>query len=759
MDSLPYGTPIDLSNCEREPIHIPGHVQEHGALWVVDRDTRRVLQCTDNVASFVNRSPEQLLGSALSDLLPERAFRSLFEPDAPQGLPRHLLAIDLGCGELDVIAHVDGPLVVFEVERAPSADPDAPSFFDFASRVISGLGAAATGADYAQRLAEALRTLTGYDRVMIYRFAHDWSGEVFAESMAPDRGLHPYLGLHYPASDIPAQARALFHKNTVRMLPLAGYTPARCIPERNPRTGQPLDMSHTFLRGASQMYTEYLVNMGVTATLTLALSRGAELWGLVACHHYTPRRISHGQRVVCELLAKVASLQIMDRVRADEARYRERLQRVHAALVDQLAYGERLGGAMARFGDDIRGMFDSGGVVIVSAAGVDSQGEVPPPHHLQRLISTLLARRDGRVLALDHLAALYPDAAEIADVAAGLLMVPLPGDGEEFVLWFRPAVERTVHWAGDPHKPVTVGPLGDRLTPRKSFELWVETVRGRSAPWTDLELGAAEQLRVSFVEIDARRFAALERLNRELARSNAELDAFAYAASHDIKEPLRGINNHAAFLRRELGEREPAAGERLERISRLATRLHDLVDALLEFSRLGRATLRRERVEVADVVAAAIEEVGAVLQERGVNLTVAPELPRLYSSRTLLRVIFANLISNAAKYGRAEAPRIAVGAVAAGEAGFPVEARGFRHAFFVRDNGIGVRESFRIEVFEIFRRLHGATEYGGGTGAGLTIVKKAVERLGGVVWLGDGDDGGTTAWFTVETVEAGEDLS
>ncbi|MET0284984.1 MAG: GAF domain-containing protein, partial [Polyangiales bacterium] len=590
---VPYGQPIDLTNCDREPIHIPGQIQPHGFLLAVERATLEIVQTSDNVAHYLGR---EVLGEKLDALVAdmgsiERAFQRERATHAFCG------AI-AGLGPFDVIAHANGALGIVEAEPALRSDVAVPDFYSFASQTVSSLaGAPATTREHCQTLAETIRELTGYDRVMIYRFAQDWSGHVWAESMVPDKGLSSYLDLHYPASDIPAQARALFLKNSVRMLVDAAYTPARIVPEL--RAGQPLDLSYAFLRGASQMYTEYLLNMGVTGSLTLALSDRDKLWGLVACHHYSPRRVSHGVRLVCELLSRVASLQIIDKLHADEASYRARIAAAHSALIEAFATGGDPSLALSQAPGVVKTLVECQGVAVVHNGRVASEGVVPLNQHVARIAAMLSGTRRNEVVATDNLVELYPEAAVFPELACGVLAMPIPGVLGDYLMWFRPEITRTVKWAGDPNKPVSYGPMGDRLTPRKSFELWTETVRGRSEPWTQDEQRAAEQLRSSATELLVRRTRELERLNEELARSNAELDAFAYVASHDLKEPLRAMYNHAAFLLKDAGDRlSPEDTQRGESIIRLVKRTRELIDALLDYSRAGRLELELADVDV-----------------------------------------------------------------------------------------------------------------------------------------------------------------
>jgi chemotaxis family two-component system sensor kinase Cph1 len=755
MTLLAYDTPIDLTNCDREPIHVPGQIQAHGVLLAVDRQSFQILQVSDNVGAYLALDPKALLGSdvlALFEPIDRIALRRVVEQGNAERAPLHAF-----CGNVsgarrrcDVIVHTDAALAIIEVEPAEQSDQVAPDFYQFASRTVASLHGTPTTHDYCRALASAIRELSGYDRVMIYRFAEDCSGHVVAESIVEGKGLTPFLDLHYPASDIPAQARALFLKNAVRMLPDAKYMPAVMLPAINPLTSLPLDMSHAFLRGASAMYTEYLVNMGVRASLTMALIDRDRLWGLVACHHYEPRRVSYGVRLVCELLARIASLQIADKTHSDEALYSSRIQSVHTALIEAMARGDNPGLLLAQQTSAARAFVDCGGVAVVSGGEVHANGAVPPVEYVLRIAMLLSGTARDSVVAIDRLSTIYPEAESFLESACGLLALPLSAQPCEYLMWFRPELARSVSWAGDPHKPVTVGPTGDHLTPRKSFERWVETVRGACDPWTRLEIDSAKRLRSSMTELLIRRNQELERLNRELSRSNQELDAFSYSASHDLKEPLRGIYNYAEFLKRDAGERLAVAEiGQLDSILRLTTRMQSLINSLLDYSRLGRIEQAGHAIALGPLVDGVIESLALPIAERNAKLTVSSDLPTVKAVARYFEQIFHNLLTNALKYNDKPSVEIEVGWVRAGDAAFPNNAAGATGAFYVEDNGIGIAEQHRDAAFRIFKRLHARDKYGGGTGAGLTIVKKLVERMGGKIWIESELDVGTVVWFVV----------
>ncbi len=509
----PAYPPADLSNCEDEPIHVPGAIQPHGLLFAVDPHTLLVAVASLNTGELVGVRAEDAVGRPLAQLVgPElvEAVRARAEEGTlkeplivalPQDLPGSLAG-----AEVDVAVHVSGARLVVELE--PIGRPRSVMLsYQSARSAMARLSAETTVLGLAARLAREVTVLTDFDRVMVYRFDTDWNGEVIAEERRADRA--PFLGLHYPATDIPAQARRLYTVNWTRLIADVDYQPVALHPLRDPGTRQPLDLSFSTLRSVSPIHLEYLRNMGVTASMSISIILDGELWGLIACHHYSgPHRPSHDARSAAEFLGQVASQQIAERDRTDAG-----LRALTtSAMLTRIA--GRLSGSGAPVLDalvqdpELLTLMGATGVVVAEDSRVRVRGTVPDAATValvaERLLSgvdgspgrpdRLRGARDGLLGHTDRLRQLDPALAAHDDLPAGALA--LGSTSGRWLLWFRPEREETVDWAGDPHdKPVTADGESVRLSPRKSFEKWREVVRGRSQPWRPDDVDAAHNLR------------------------------------------------------------------------------------------------------------------------------------------------------------------------------------------------------------------------------------------------------------------------
>lgn len=738
--------PVDLTNCDREPIHIPGSVQPHATLLVLEEPSLRILQTSANCAETLGLEVEQVLGQPLTALISEKEVAFLQKSILPKQLeaaPHYLPPMVAGPAghTFEAAVHRHQGVLILELERWPDqASTLHEEVYVSLKHTLTHLQGTRSVADFCQLAAEHVRSFTGFDRIMVYRFADDASGHVIAESRRED--LESYLGLHYPASDIPKQARILFVKSQLRLNPDVRYRPVPLAPALRPDNQTPLDMSYCVTRSMSPIHAEYLQNMGVAASMSISIVIGEELWGLFACHHYSPRYVAHNTRMACEFLAHMLSLQVGSKESEEQHEYRLRLNQEHRQLADAMAMHTEFHHVLAQSpGTSFMGL-DAEGAALILNDEVFLRGKTPDEKTVQTLAYQLAENIEPAVWATDHLGRHFPGWEALAGVASGVLAARLARNSPAYVMWFRPEETQTMKWAGNPTKPVETGPHGDRLTPRKSFDLWQEEVRGTSRPWLACEIDGARMLRQTILETEVRRAEQLVRLNAELDERNRQLDSFAYVASHDLKEPLRGISNYSNFLMEDFADSLDEQGKTyLRTMMRLTDRMETLLDSLLYYSRLSRADIQNRRVDMNAAVKDAMEITVARIEASGAVITVSRPMPEVNGDADRLGEMLANLISNAIKYNDKTPPVIELG-WQAGELESPP-------VFYVKDNGIGIARDHQQLVFQIFKRLHPRDEYGGGVGAGLTIVRKIIERHGGRIWMDSEPGKGTTIFFTL----------
>jgi len=644
---------VDLTNCDREPIHIPGAILPHGAMLVLESGTLRVLQAAGDTLALLGRPIGALLDRPVDTLFSEDQINRL------QGLcdeidlvkPRHLLDPLLRVVSdrpLDASAHcVDGNLII-EFEASDPGDPFVADPLAAVLLMIDGFGGAPSLNALCQMATASVRRVAQYDRVMVYRFMADGSGWVIAESRTPE--LAPFLDLHYPAADIPQQARALYLKSWLRLITQVDYDPAPLTPTRNPRTGKPLDMSFAILRDVSPIHREYLRNMGIDASMSISIIVGGKLWGLIACHNNSPRRLPRHLRAVCELFGSMFSLQLEAREKSEQFELRLASRMILQKLMLNLSGVEDYAHGLTQqtpnlldyiHGGDIALNGARGGGVAVRVEGkITFLGTTPDRKQIAELtewLTSYMTETEG-TFATDRLSEIYPPAKAFSDVASGLLVIAVSRDPSDFILWFRPELVETALWAGDPAKPMISGPDGDNLSPRKSFEVWKHTVRSRALPWTPAETDAAFDLRVSLLQVVLRRIeaASLERVKAHERDKllMAELD-------HRVKNTLANIQALVTLSSRS-AESLTSFVEGLDKRIQSMAKAHSLL-----------TQSRWEGVSVEGLLREELEAYGqapGVVTMNGVDAVLTPK------SALSLSLALHELATNAGKYGAFSVP-------------------------------------------------------------------------------------------------------
>jgi chemotaxis family two-component system sensor kinase Cph1 len=496
---------VTLDTCAQEPIHIPGSIQNRGALLAVRELGLIVTQASANLEEIIGKRASEHVGQPLVELLGSDATTVLERAmavfgDLRERNPLHVgLVVGAEVVQFDAILHrAAGGTLLIELEAANGPRPFSfPNTYQAVRGAISNLNQAASLTDLYGIAARAVRELTGFDRVMVYRYDHEFNGEVVAEEKRQD--LEPFLGLHYPASDIPAQARALYEKNWIRLISDVDYRPSPIVPSHDPESGMPLDLTFSTLRSVSPIHIEYLKNMGVRASMSISLLRHGSLWGLIACHHYAgPHTPPYGVRAAAEFLGSTLSLRLVDRDEEDELRIAVEAQSILARLTSATLDESEPMASVLLASPSLLDLVSADGVAVFAEGHVQTKGAVPSAPTME-LIAQWARPLGQDVVVTDALASLAPQVKDVPDAPCGVLVLQLPG--VEYVMWFRSEDRKSVNWAGDPGQKANASATDEaRLSPRQSFESWREIVRGRSRPWTTEECQLAADIRTHMVE-------------------------------------------------------------------------------------------------------------------------------------------------------------------------------------------------------------------------------------------------------------------
>lgn len=746
MVELHLGTQeINLTSLKQPDIHSLTQVQAYGVLLVLYEADLIILQASRNVSVAFGVPPEEILGKKLEEVLDsfqvDRFRAGLASDNLDLMNPSKVWVRRQGDDYqvFDAVFHrsADGFLVL-ELEPALQQD-NIPflSFYHLARASINQLESTASLRDFCQIIVQEIQKVTRFDRVMLYRFDEDGHGEVLAEKKLDS--MESYLGLHFPESDIPKPARQMFLSNWIRIIPDALAEPVDLVPANNPITRQPTNLTLSILRSPYACHLEYLQNMGVRSSLTISLMKDQKLWGLIACHHQTPKHIPYELRKACEFLGRLIFGEISTREEEADYLYRMKLAAVQSTLIEAMSQEDNFIAGLVNHPVTLLDLANAQGAAICFNGRWTTIGRTPAEEELNYLAQWLAKNVDEEVFYTDALPLIYTDAERFKDVASGLLAIPI--SRRSYVLWFRPEVLQTVNWGGNPNEAYELQQRGNelRLCPRKSFELWKETVQLQSLPWQTVEVQAALELRKAIVNIVLRQAEELALLAQDLERSNAELKKFAYVASHDLQEPLNQVANYVQLVEMRYNHQlDQDAKDFINFAVEGVSLMQTLIDDVLAYSKVDLKGIEWELTNVNTAVNQALANLRGRIAETSAEITF-DEMPTIVADGTQLMQLFQNLIGNAIKFQKKEIPpQIHLG----------VQRQEDHWLFSVKDNGIGIDPQFGDRIFVIFQRLHTRDEYPG-SGMGLAICKKIVECHRGRIWVESSLGQGSTFYFTI----------
>jgi chemotaxis family two-component system sensor kinase Cph1 len=716
---------IDLTNCDREPIHIPGKIQSHGFLIVIDSDNF-IRFYSENVRDFIPQIPIDLLGLHINTIEP------LLGKNEPLDFVNQLITFgkingfeqtnpfntDIQGKPFHLIISTSGDYFMLEFE--PAQSDSRTDIQRIIGRSISEMLADKNLQSLLNNTAHQVKGIIGYDRVMIYRFAEDGHGEVVAESKNPE--LPSWLGLHYPASDIPKQARELYKRSLTRLIANIHTEPAGVLTAAD--NALPLDMTNSQLRAVSPIHIQYLKNMGVDSSFSISLIYKQELWGLIACHNYTPRYIDYRSRESAKLIGQILSSAL--EFRQDEEN--QQLQERYKNSVDQLSRlmlkDNSIDYALTGHDVTLLNVVDAAGAVLVFENNITKLGATPDDGQINRLIYWLKSNVADSFYYTNKLPAEFAEAAFYKEVASGIMVTTLSRELGEYVIWFKPERLKTITWAGDPEKPVELGGDGSmNISPRHSFEAWSQTVSGTSTSWSNEEVKSVVRLKSEIIYTINQKAGAIRLLNEKLKQAYEELDTFSFTISHDLKNPISTIKSFAQILMRDK-DMKPQSLKVLERINKGADKMNNMINEVLDYSKIGRLELTLTDVDPAPIINDVVRDLLLVYSLEDDSITIGAT-PKIQGDPVMISQVFANIIGNAVKYSmRSEPPKVSISG----------EETDYEVTYTVTDNGMGIDIKHLPKIFELFNRMDNVGDIEG-SGVGLAIVKRIIEKHKGKIWV------------------------
>ncbi|GAA6764351.1 ATP-binding protein [Flavobacterium sp. CGRL1] len=719
---------VTLTNCEHEPIHIPGSIQPHGFLIGVNSNWE-IDFCTENISSFIDVQHTQVLGKNFAVVFGSRSHEQILEyinEDKIQNV--FPLEINLLGKSFQVSIHKSYDIYVLEAEPKFADREKLADVYTQTIQFVTQMNNTTSLKDLCALVAEGTREITGYDRVMIYKFDEQYNGEVFAESCRED--LEPFLGLHYPHTDIPVQARELYIKNQLRLIVDIDYKPVPIFTIDDNKENKNLDLSLSILRSTSPIHVEYLKNMGVGATLTISLIHHDRLWGLIACHHYSKKNISPEIRLAAKLQGQFITSQIDIRQSNDEnvsahkaSLALEELTSLELPLIDDSL--ETIVNTQ-----EILNLCNASGVSVSTKDKIYKSALTPSDEYITALTEQITKQIPDKTFVTNKLRDYFPEIEHYPDFA-GILYHSL--DSHSHIIWYRPETISEINWGGDPEKAIVKDSNG--LHPRNSFNIWKQIIKNQSNTWKQYEINTAiryshtlhNHLMLIMLSKEEEKYRTQSEVLKE---TNSELENINWISTHDLQEPLRKIQMITSKMLTELDVIPlESIHSSLVRVSKSAGRMRILLEDILKFTRIKNTRDVLQKVDLNQILKTTTAEMKENIKESKAVIQ-SENLPEVYAVSFLMRQLFSNLIQNSLKYASPDrSPVIKITASQEPEL-FGHLNKIYCHWVNFSDNGIGFEQQYAETIFKVFSRLHNQDEYTG-SGVGLALCKKIMQTVGG----------------------------
>lgn len=495
---------FDSTFCGSVPLHQINLIQPYGMLLVIQATDYRIIQVSGNITEALGLEPPDVVDTLLSDYVPETQMKEL-QRKLDEGLVNKLpftLTVSGKTTPKDYLAviHLSGEALLLEMEALgqPDAENTFINIYQQLKYAMAAINAAPTIRATCEAAARQLKALSGYDKVMVYQFDKDWNGTVVAEAQEP--GMESYLGLTFPASDIPRQARAMYLDNPYRMIPNRDYVPVSLYPVINPLTNAFTDLSGCNLRSVPAVHLEYMKNMNIMTSMSCRILKDGQLWGLFSCHHRTAYQLSYEGRALFELLSDVIAARIVSLYYKEEGDEYTKLHDVHTRLVEQVYTAGNLTRGLLGKETNVLQLLNASGAALMHGGQLETIGRVPDRNALKDLFLWLQSSESNQVTQEPNLPGVYEPASRYADLASGMLVIPVQPNKGDYLVAFRPEVIQEVNWGGNPNEAVRFEKDNIQYHPRNSFSIWRQTVRNTALAWKQTEMQMASHLRNFILE-------------------------------------------------------------------------------------------------------------------------------------------------------------------------------------------------------------------------------------------------------------------
>lgn len=725
---------MNFVDCHEEKIHISGHIQDFGYLIGLDADSQTVKFFSQNISELfpmdkgsfgkkISDDPQAFRALLDSVVLTNLDFKTIRETDVfldrieIKGKPFHLT----------IYRYLENVFLEFEqiIEHFNQKN--------FVTKKYENIHNATDSKDIWNELLNSVSEAVEYDRIMLYRFLEDGSGKVIAEKVKSK--VESFLHLHYPESDIPRQARALYLKKRKRIFSNVYSEPVPIISS----TDAAVDLTYSSVRAMSPVHGQYLKNTGVASSFSTSIVINNKLWGMVTCQNIEPKHIDLVNRIRAEVFTVIAANAYTSYKSKQLLADSIELDRKIVALKAKLMAHDNLENSLFSNVAEMQEYPEADGLAIIVGHHIRTSGQVPSDENILKIVQYARENPLKNFYATNHFSNSQQGNLGRIENAAGVMFGFTDDKRNELLIWFRKEIDGQVLWAGNPAKKTEARIVdGEELiviSPRKSFETYIEEIKGKAQPWKNKDIFAAKKVVATILETTYTQFRRVQELNEELRNLNEELDSFSYTISHDLGTPLTVMKLNAQLLEKSHHD-NPEVRKRISSILKEILGMENMIRGVMKLSRAKSSDIKLEELYTSEVIAKISADARLTLNEN-VEIVVG-NLPNVSGDETMLNQVFMNIIGNAVKYSsKSENPKVEINGKVEGD-----------HVIYtVKDNGIGIPETAQEHMFKIFNRMDNAKSFQG-NGVGLSIVFRIMKRLGGNITYESRENEGTTFILT-----------